>query len=228
VLLEGLDLSGMSTKTIVNNIGKSLNVYIKDCNLPAAITIAAPQTTSTDVTTFLVRCDSGSATNRLEKHDSYGDQTTDTTIVRTGGAQVNGVSVSMKLVATSRAKPYAPFVSTPLVATNSVTGANVTVTVYGIWTSAGLPLNDQVWMEVGYLGNAGSTQLYLLSGTKADTLATGNAQTTDASSWGGSTTAFKMTATLSAPQPQLAGEIYVTIKSATTTAVYIDPIVVLS
>lgn len=226
-VLDGVDLIGLSTKTIVAAIDSDGTYYIKDCKLPASITINATPT-SASVRTYVIRSASGATAYTLEAHDIRGDQTTETTIVRTGGTQVNSTSLAMKLVGTASAKFTAPFTSTPLVVTNTTTGANVTVTVYGIWTSGSLPTNKQVWMEVGYLGSASTPQLSFNSGTVADVLATGANQTTDSSVWGGSTTAFKMVTTLTTPQPALAGEMYITIKVATTTAVYIDPTPALS
>ncbi len=227
-LLDGVDLIALSTKTIVSAQSKGGTYYIKDCKLPAAITInAAP--TSGALKVYVIRSASGATTYNLEKHDIFGDQTSEATIVRTGGGSVDGVPVAMKLVGTANAKSYRPFEATPLVITNTVAGSNITITVYGIWAGASVPNNDEVWMEVEYLGSALTPQGSFNSGTKADVLATGTAQGADAVSvWGGSTTAFQMTTTLSAPQPGLAGVLYITIKSASTNATYIDPLPVLS
>ena len=142
---------------------------------------------------------------------------------------MDGVPVAMKLVGTVNAKSYRPFEATPLVITNTVTGSNITVTVYGVWAGASVPNNDEVWMEVEYLGSALTPQGSFNSGTKADILAAATAHGADAVSvWGGSTTAFQMVTTLSAPQPGLAGVLYITVKSASTNATYIDPLPVLS
>jgi hypothetical protein len=137
----------------------------------------------------------------------------------------------MHIVGTADALFTAPFISTPLVITNTVTGSNVTVTVYGVWAGGAVPNNDQVWMEVGYLGSASNPLITFDRSTKkADVLAAGAAvATTDASTWGGSvTTKFKLQAVLSSPQPQLAGEMYITIYVASTNATYIDFLPVLS
>lgn len=226
-VLDGVDISALSSKTIVAALDADGVYYIKDCKLPASITVNATPT-SASVRVYVIRSSSAATAYKLEAHDFRGDQTTETTIVRTGGAQVNGTGVAMKIVGTAAAKFANPFWSTPLVATNTVTGSTVTVTVYGIWAGGAVPTNDQVWMEVGYMGSASTPQLTFNSGTKTDVLATGSNQATDTSTWGGSTTKFKMVATLSSPAPQLAGELYITVKVASTNATYIDPLPVLS
>jgi hypothetical protein len=227
-VLDGVDLIALSTKTIVAAQTVSGTYWIKDCKLPASITINAAPTTAA-VQVYVIRSASGATAYNLERHDARGDQTTETTIVRTGGAAVNGTSVAMKLVGTANARFQNPLTSTPIVINNTTTGADVTVTVYGIWAGVAVPTNKEVWMEVGYLGSALTPQLTFNTGTVADILATATNQTADAVSvWGGSTTAFKMVATLSTPQPQLAGSMYIVVKSASTNATYIDPLPVLS
>ena len=37
---------------------------------------------------------------------------------------------------------------------NDTTAANVTVTVYGYWDNAAVPKNDEIWMEVSYMGSS--------------------------------------------------------------------------
>jgi hypothetical protein len=134
----------------------------------------------------------------------------------------------MKIETGADAKFHKPFISTPLVIANSTTGTNRTVTVHGIWGGGAVPNNDDIWIEVGYLGTAGQPMASFASTGKASVLATNAATTADASTWGGSTTDFKMTATLSAPQPALAGEMYVVVKcGAASSTFYIDPLPVL-
>lgn len=227
VVLDGVDLSALSAKTIVAAQTTHGLYAVKDCKLPASITInAAPTNAACKV--YVIRSASGATANTLEKHDALGNQTTETTIVRTGGAQVNGTGVAMKIATTSAAHIHTPFESTPINVANTITATNRTVTVYGVWGGGAVPNNDDVWLEVGYLGSASTPLLSFASTRKADVLAGNAACSTDSSTWGGSTTAFSITATLSAPQPQLAGDMYVTVfVGATSATLYIDPLVVL-
>ncbi len=227
-LLDGIDLNAMSTKTGIAALTSDGIYYIKDCKLPVTWTLCAAPTSPAPAI-YLIRSASGATAYTLEKHDCRGDQTTEIAIVRSGGAAINGTPISRKVITSANAKPQNPFVMTPFPVTNDTVSANVTVTVYGIWGGGAVPNNDDIWMEVGYLGSAATPQLSFLSTGKADLLAAGAAVGTDASSWGGSTTPFKLVAVLSAPQPQLAGEIYVTVKCGKTSSTfYLDPKAVLT
>ena len=227
VTLRNMGLTALTTKTMIAAQAKGAEFWIIDCKYPASWTLAATPT-SPQCRIFEVRSSASADAYRFGKHDAYGDEMTETTIIRTGGVQVNGTGVSQKAIGSANAHAGAPFEMNPLIATNTVTGADVTVTVYGIWTNGLLPNNDQVWMDVAYLGDATAPVGTRKSGTVATVLTAGSAQASDGSTWGGSTTAFKLVAVLTSPQPALAGEIIATVKCATTNAVYIDPVVHLS
>jgi hypothetical protein len=71
------------------------------------------------------------------------------------------------------------------------------------------------------LGSAASPQGSFGTGSKADNLADGTVWATSSQVWGGSTTAFKMTATFT---PQQKGALYLYVKAAKAgTTFYIDP-----
>ncbi len=226
IVVDGVDLSPLTGKNLVAAQSKGGRFYFKDCKLPASITTYTVPT-SPSVEIFVIRSASGATAYNMEKHNLRGDQTTETTVVRTGGAAVNSTPVAMKIVGTAGAKTFAPFESTPLVIGNTSTGGAKTITVYGYWSGAAVPTDKQVWMEVGYLGSALTPQLAFDKGT-SDILHAGTNQAADTSTWGalgGTPTKFKMTATFT---PNLAGEIYVIVKTASTNTTYIDPLPVLS
>jgi hypothetical protein len=224
-LLDGVDLSALSGKTLVANQSKQGAFYFKDCLLPASITINAALTSSSAANVYVIRSASGATAYTMEKHNTRGDQTTETTIVRTGGATVNGTAVSMKIVGTANAAWQDPFIAESLVIAPAAAGSPVNITVYGVWAGGAVPTNKQVWMEVGYLGSSSTPLLTFVTGTIADPLAAASNQPTDTSTWGGSTTPFKLTATVT---PAMLGEMYIVIKVASTNATYIDPQPVLS
>ena len=227
--LDGVDLSAMSSKTLVQAQPKGGSYFFKDCKLPATVTICGSGISTGSGGVYLIRSDSGTSTTRFEKYVDTGVQTTELTVVRTGGVSVDGVAVSSKVVTTVNARPNRPFQMTPLVAYNTVTGSTVNVTVYGIWGGGAVPNNNDVWMEVGYLGSAATPLLTLQSTGLVTPLTAAGATSSDGSTWGGSTTAFKLTAALSSPAPQMIGPLYVNVfVGATSSTVYIDPQVVLS
>ncbi len=192
----------------------------KDCKLPSGFTVGTPLTPA-GVFTDLIRCDSGATNYKAARYRYEGTETTETTIVRTGGATDGTQSQSRKIITTANAKWVRPFEAMPITIWNEST-SSMTVTVEGIWGGGAVPNNDDIWMDVEYLGAAGSPLGSFNSGTKANNLASGAAQTSSASAWGGSTTAFKMVS--SSFTPALKGPITVYIKAAAASATfYIDP-----
>jgi hypothetical protein len=71
----------------------------------------------------------------------------------------------------------------PITIWNSVTAANVNVTLQGAYNGAALPFNDQIWMDVRYYGTAGSTLLSTTTGTKANILSTHAACSASTAAW---------------------------------------------
>jgi hypothetical protein len=192
VIIEAVDLSAAgSGKTLIgspSSIGPR-KYYLKDCEPGASVTIAAtPITVGFEV--YNIRSDSSNTNYRLEKYSYVGTMTTITSIVRTGGASVAGTAVAKNITTTANSNWVLPFVTIPFLADNTVTGSNVTVTVYGIWNSASLPNNDQIWTEVEYLGTSGYPLGTYANNTKANNLAAGTPLTADSTSiWNSQATA---------------------------------------
>lgn len=229
-LIEAVDMSGFgSGLTIIGNSTISGTTIVKDCKLGASVTKVATLSSNPRQKVIFTRSDSG-ATNYLQECYTYrGSHIIETTIVRTGGATDGTTPVSWKIVTTSNSLWVAPFECLPLAVWNDTTASNVTVTVYGVWGGGAVPNNDDIWFDVEYLGSSSTPLGTVTTITKADLLATGSALTSDTSTWGGSTTKFKMTKTLSSPQPGMKGPIYVTIKAAKPSSTfYIDPKIYLS
>jgi hypothetical protein len=227
VVLEGVDLSFLgAAKTLFPALGNPIDVLMKDCKLNASVTISAAQTAGSlsGGNVRLIRCDS-SNNYRLEKHSYGGDQTTETTIVRTGGASDGTQAIAYKVITTANSRWSDPFTCIPITIWNNTTGSAITATVYGIWGGGAVPNKEDIWIEVDYMGTSGNPQGTLATSGNADILATA-ACDSDASTWGGSTTAFKMAATFT---PQNKGPLTVYIRCAKASSTfYIDPKVVLS
>lgn len=230
VILNGVDLSALGAgKTLVGANQVTAKFSFVNCKLGSSVTVAGTPTSGL-IGIDVVNCDSGATNYRHERYHYTGTQTVETTVVRTGGATDGVTPVAWKIVTTANSKWAFPFESMPLAAWNDTTAANVTVTVYGIWGGGAVPNNDEIWMEVAYPGSSATPIATInTANTKANNLASGTAQGSDSSTWGGSTTAFKMSVTLSAPQPAMKGPIYVTIKAAKASSTfYVDPKIALS
>jgi hypothetical protein len=215
MLLERVDLSGVNTKLFAAITGRAM---VKGCKTNASMTVADAQTAASACIDF-IRSDSAN-TYRGERHTSQGDLTTETTIVRTGGAAEGGQAYSWKIITSANTNWILPFECLPLLGRNTIAGTPVTVTVFGIWGSGVVPNNDDVWIDVVYPGDSGDPLELLATTTKSEFLATGTATSTDSSTWGGSTTPFKMSATFT---PQKAGPFYIVVKlGKASTTFYVD------
>src|SRR4249919_3257638 len=155
-----------------------------------------------------------------------GTETTETSITRVGGAaDPNGQAQSRKIVTTANAQWLRPFKAEPYAIWNPRTAANVTVTVCGTINAGALPNNDDIWLEVEYLGSSLTPIGTIVNTTKSNVLAANAAVAADGSTWNGGGSGagwspFKLVAVLSAPQPQMKGFIYITVKAATVSATY--------
>lgn len=223
--MSGMDLSAMGSNTLIADMGGDNFAILRmsGCKLGASAVISATQTADHNID--VINCDSGATNYRHERYQKAGSQVVETTIVRTGGASDGTTPISWKIVTSSAAAWVHPFESMPMAIWNDTTAANRTVTVYGIWGGGAVPKNDDIWIEVTYPGSS-ATPLATINAanTKADILTTNADQGTDSSTWGGSTTAFKMSVTLSSPQPAMKGPFYITVKAAAASSTfYIDP-----
>ena len=236
----------------------------------------------------LVRCDSGGTNYRNERYSQYGVMVTNTNVYRSGGASDGATAVTHQITTyTNSLTWWTPYSSWPIAQWNTVTGTNRVVTLCGISFGAAIPNNDEVWMEIEYLGSSGSPIGSRVSTSKANALDTKTALSSDTSAWkaaarvnshgysvgaimqptgdpnrvyyctAGGTSAssepggyasasdgssvsdggctfqacyrWKLTATLSSPQPAQAGPIDVTPKFAKqSTSYWIDPLITLS
>lgn len=187
VMLEALDLSQITTTlTGLAGVVAMSNWFIKDCKLNASTAILTPQ--SFGQTIQLLRCDSGATNYKSSRYQYEGTETTETSITRVGGATDGTTADSRKAVTTANSQWLRPFTLMPLAVWNEVTGADVTVTVNGTINSGSLPNNDEIWMDIEYLGTSGTPLGVIKTTTKASVLAANAAVASDSSVWNGAIT----------------------------------------
>ncbi|MBZ9759505.1 hypothetical protein LB553_01210 [Mesorhizobium sp. CA8] len=223
--VAGVDLSAI-TGTIFGGGANSaaLRYIMRDCKINASATIGAAPTARGTYKVDYIRADSG-GTNYKQGRITYdGSTKEETTIVRTGGATDGTTPLAWKIITTANSGRHFPYESAPIAIWNDTTGSSITATIEGI--AASLPNNDEIWIEVEYLGSASSPKSSFVRTCPADTLAAAAAVTTSSSTWGGSTSAFKLAATFT---PQQKGWIFVRVCAAKASATfYIDPKITLS
>jgi hypothetical protein len=234
VVLEALDLSQL-TGALINLpiFAENGNWLIKDCKLNASMTIPTPL--AFGQTVQLVRSDSSGTGYKSARYQYEGTETTETSITRVGGASdPTGQAQSRKIVTTANSQWLRPFKAEPYAIWNPRTAANIVVTVCGTINAGTLPNNDDIWLEIEYLGSSLTPIGTIVSTTKANLLAANAAVASDGSTWNGGGSGagwlpFKLTATLSAPQPAMAGYLHARVRAAKpSTTYYIDPQITLS
>jgi hypothetical protein len=290
--MRNLDLSVLAGKTLFNGGGNVIfDATVQDCKLPASFTAVNPASFVTLRQRLrCLRCDSAGQNYRSEYYDYAGTLTTEVTVVRTGGATDQATKIAWKLATSANASLGAPLQSFQIARWNALVGNNRTAAIHGIVNAAAVPNNDEIWIDVDYLGDGGSALGANKSSRVGDFLSAGSAIAADsASAWdsvaparqnsqahalgdmislpsnpgrlffcttagtsaasepagytsaidGGSVTdggavfragcRFKMSVTLTSPQPQQAGMVYARIRAAKKSATfYVDPFLALS
>ena len=177
--VEGVDLSFVTT-ALVNGPG---HFSFTGCRIASGVTPVSGNN-ATWVPVDFVNCDSAGTGYTHIRNSQPGQLTGQINVYRSSSAQpYNGVVNLGWLIATTANNTWSsPFESFYLTRWNTVIGANRTVTVYGLYNGASVPLNDQAWLEVQYLGSASSPLYSFANNTKANILATGTALTADTTS----------------------------------------------
>jgi hypothetical protein len=183
----GVDLSAAgSGKTLCGSYNQTQASEFRfvDCKLNASVTKSAvpvgPGSTSVD----FIR--SGATGNfAVFRHRMSGTLDQDTAVVRSGGATDGTTPLSWKTVTTADCNYSYPFECPPIAIWNDTTGSAKTATVECAGAAGAVPNDDQVWLEVEYLGDASSPQGSFVNDSKGNLLATAAAQTVSASTWSG-------------------------------------------
>jgi len=182
--LEGVDLSNMGAgKTIVEAHAVTRDYTLKNCKLGASVTVAATSAQYHYPRTTVQNSDSAGTNYRNERYTSCGVQTSETVVVRTGGASDGTTSVAYKITTSAANKWIMPFDAIPIAIWNGITASDVTATLEGVWNAAALPNNDDIWFDLGYMGSASSPQATFKTSSKATNLSTGAALTASTEAW---------------------------------------------
>ena len=204
-VIEGVDLSAVATGTnLVANSGTLQTVTFLNCKLASGYKMYNPGTTAPGgPEIFILRCDSGGGAHMNERGNYMGAMYTETVIVRTGGASDGTTPVSWRVATNANTKWEIPFECLPITVWNETVGTPVTVTIEGVWGGGATPLNDEIWIDCEYRSVAGSPMVDRATSTKSS-LAAGASLPAGSGTWGGSTTKFAMSATMT---PQAKGPI---------------------
>lgn len=235
-LIEGVDLTngGASLNLTEANGGNGVIVF-RNCKLPTSWAgTVVTGTLSPQTRIELHNCDSGDTNYKLWIEDYAGTIKHSTSIVRTGGASDGTTPISWQMVSSANAEYPMPALYSPEIASEfiSTPGVQKTITVEIAHGHAALN-DDEVWLEVQYLGQPGSPQQWLpstlVSDAKADVLATAAAQTSSSETWSEGSPTFtkqKLSVTFT-PQARGVALCRVVLAQASRT-IYVDPLATVS
>ena len=226
----GVDLSAVgSGKTLVNANNSAIagKARFIDCKIDTAVTknsasFASHGSNEVD----FIRTGATGINYTTYRGRISGTLDHETTIVRTGGASDGTTPIAWKIVTTANCNFSLPFECPPIAIWNDTTGSSKTATVEGVWGGGAVPNDDDIWLEVEYLGDASSPQGSFVNDGKADLLASAAGQTSSSETWGGSTTKFKLACTFT---PQMKGWVYGRVKvGKASSTLYVDPLITLT
>lgn len=225
ITLQGLDLSTIGSGNIFDVSGAAAHIFkLEGCRIHASTAI----TTGTNPgpggpQVWLLDCDSTNTNYRYAYYGYQGSWTQETTIVRSAGASDGTTSFSRKMIGTANALFVAPLQLAEMVVWNNSTGSQLTAMVRVVSDNVTFK-NDELWMEVEYLGSASYPITSIATNAKADILAAGANQTSSSSTW--------TTTGLSTPvyqrldvsfTPQMKGPVICRVYLAKNATVYVDP-----
>lgn len=226
MIIEGFDLSNASsTINLASVTSGNVSCIFRDCKLPASWSGVLHSGTPGHGSVYeMFNCDSGDTHYRYRRAAAFGTIKEETTLVRTGGSAVESTTYSLKMVTNADAEHPINTLATPEMADwNATTGSSITVTVEFLHDSATALKDNEIWLEVMYLGTSG-VPLGSFINDGISVVATAANQASSSETW--TTTGMtnpntqKMSVTFT---PQEAGFIHATVKMAKASyTVYVD------
>jgi hypothetical protein len=173
MLLEDVDLSNASASiNLCPTMGVGSQIIFRNCKLPASWTGLLSSASAAGAVAEMHNCDAGDTNYRYQRSTQWGDIYSETSIVLSGGATDGATPISWKLVSASTAKlPHLTLDTGEIVVWNEATGSPITASLDFIHDSATALKNDEVWMDVEYLGTSGYPLAVHADSNKSDVLA---------------------------------------------------------
>lgn len=233
-LLSGLDLSAADAGLVIASSAAVLTskITLRNCKMPALWAGGPGLLNNTPGNRVeLYNCDSADTNYRMMIADAAGSITTETTIVRSGGASDGATPISWKMVTDADAEYPLVVLRTPeIYRWNTTIGTAITVSAeivhdsQGSGTGGGFT-DKEAWIEVEYLGTSGVPLGVYKSDVAANPLDAGTTQDSSTATWTttGLTTPVKQKLSVSIT-PQEVGHIIARVcLAATSKTCYVCP-----
>jgi hypothetical protein len=232
-LFDGFDLSNAAaTADIVSGTSENVFVTLRNCKLPASWSgNLCSAVIGVGSIINLHGTDSTDTNYRLAKGTIYGNVVHETTLVRSDGASDGTTSLSWNMTSTADAEWNHQTLDSPeIVRWNETVGSAITATIEILHDSATNIQDDEIWMEMQYLGTSGVPLSLFVDDAAADYLATPADQADSSASWTTTGMTNPNTQKLSVTfTPQEKGFIHAVVKLAKASyTVYVDPKITVS
>lgn len=233
--VRGCDLSNFGSGESLVNVSRLAygDVLIANCKIGAIDSLTAGTNPGQGGWRVrLVNCDSGDTNYRYQLHRYEGDVYSDATVTRSSGASDGTTPISRRMVSSANAKTICPLTLDDIVVWNETLSA-MTATIE-IATDNVTLTDQEIWIEVEYLGTSGSTRASFVNDRDSldHTLLAGAASNQDSSSvtWNsvpGTPVKQKLVSPSFTPAEKGPIRCRVHLAKASTT-VYVDPLVTLA
>jgi len=192
--VAGVDITDITTALVDVSDAADIIAEFHHCHLAVGVKLTEGTINSVGTKVLMSGCDNATDNKlyRSEYEDYYGSIFNNAAIFRTtdGAKDPAGNKISWKMITTGNAKVFSePLISSPLGIWNDTTGSR-TFKVNCLWDSVVNIKDDQIWLEIEYLGFAGNTDsIFSSENTGAgndglDNILASNAdQTTNAIVW---------------------------------------------
>jgi hypothetical protein len=226
--VSGCDFSSASSTMNLSNSGSAgVSVLFRNCKLPASWSGSVNSATPGDGSVFELHNSSGSDVNyRYQRKTQFGIIDSNTTYVRTGGASDGTTSLSWMMQTNADTEWNHQTLDTgEIVRWNETTGSAITATIEILHDSVTNLTNQQIWMEVQYLGTSGFPLGVFVNDSSGDYLSSAADQTDSSETWNTVGLTNPNTQKLSVTfTPQEKGFLHAVVKVAKfSTVVFVDP-----
>lgn len=184
-MIRNVDLSGLSSTLNLCAAANGMLVIFANCKLPASW--SGSLVSGTRITTFraeMYNCDSTDTNYRIWIYDFAGDLIQELVKIRSGGASDGTTPFAWKMTSTANCNYLTGrFGSGKIQYFNSAIGSPITVTIEILHDSVTALNDDEVWIEIEYLGTSGYPLGATLDDAKATILTTPAAQASSSETW---------------------------------------------
>lgn len=234
--VSNVDFSACATTVSLTGSSNGGILQFRNCKMPSGWTQGLHPGTNADLTMIdagMYNCDSGDTNYRVQKRTYAANLVQDTGIYNDAGSTDGSTRLSWKISSTAGCDWHRRFETPEIVRWNETTGTAITATVEIVHDGASAATDEDVWLEVMYLGTSGTPLGSWISDAKADILASATAQTTSSATWTGATgtgpngsstwNTLKLACTFT---PQEKGFLHARVVVAKASwTVYVDPLV---